>query len=154
MFNFPLTKRPQQRKTAKPGFSQMQLQKSLEHYQKISKSVVLRHAGVGGGTFLGVRRIFPEFSQTWPKKKPIKESDLQKNKKASSSWYFERQFCWYCQMFAQIFRAFVKVFREFAQISTDFPRILTKSEILGKRFAPLVAPPPTPVVQHKIGVLW
>jgi len=56
-------------------------------------------------------------------------------------------------MFAQIFRAFVKVFRDFAQISTDFSLILTKSKLLGKRFAPLVAPPPTPVVQHKIGEL-
>ena len=154
MFNFSLTKRTQQRKTARPGFSQMQLQKSLEHYQKIPKSVVLQHIDVWADTFLGVRIIFARILPNLTEKKTIKESDLQKNKKASSSWYFGRQFCWYCQMFAQIFRAFVKVFRDFAQIYTDFPLILTKSKLLGKRFAPLVAPPPTPVVQHKIGVLW
>ena len=51
---------------------------------------------------------------------------------------------------------FQGICESFQRICTDFhgfSLILTKSKLLGKRFASLVAPPPTPVVQHKIGVL-
>jgi len=44
------------------------------------------------------------------------------------------------------FQRFCEGFRDFAQISTDFHQIKT----FGSAFAPL---PPTPVVQHKFGVL-
>ena len=48
----------------------MQLQKSLEPYQKIPKSVVVQHIGVGAGKFLGCEGFLPEFSQTCLKKAP------------------------------------------------------------------------------------
>jgi len=48
----------------------MQLQKSLEPYQKIPKSVVVQHIGVGTGKFLGCEGFLPEFSQTCLKKAP------------------------------------------------------------------------------------
>jgi len=57
-------------------------------------------------------------------------------------------------IFANIFRGFVKVFSNFAQIFRDFARVFTKSKLLVVRFHVHPLPsPPTPVVQHKIGVL-
>jgi len=58
-----------------------------------------------------------------------------------------------CSNFQGICEGFQRFCTDFHGFFQDFPLILTKSKILGKRFAPLLAPPPTPVVQHKIGVL-
>jgi len=60
-----------------------------------------------------------------------------------------RHSCQNFQEFAQIFSDFVKVYRDFAQISTDFHEIKT----FGGALTPPAPPPPTPVMQHKIGVL-
>jgi len=62
------------------GLSQMQLQKYLEQYQKLPKSVVVHHIGERAGTFFGMRRIFarilpnlPEISsiKKWPPKRKL-----------------------------------------------------------------------------------
>jgi len=103
----------------------MQLQKSLEQHeksQKILKSVVVQHIGVGA--VFGVAKDFFPNSPKLTRKKSIK---VTPKKKKSSSCYFGSRwasFCSYFQGFDQIFRNFVKVFRDFAQISTNFSRIL------------------------------
>jgi len=63
----------------------MQLKKSLEEYQKISKSVVVQHIGEGAGNFFGVRRIFARILPNVPEKNSIK-SDLQKKKLFMLFW--------------------------------------------------------------------
>jgi len=51
----------------------MQLQKSLEQYQKIPKSVVVHHIGERAGTFFGLRRIFARILPNLPEKSSIKK---------------------------------------------------------------------------------
>jgi len=116
--------------------SLLQLQKYLEQYQKIPKSVVVQHIGVAG-KFLGVRRIFARILPNLPEKNSIKKGPP----KTSSVFYFGGHSCSYFQEFAkindialyvisQIFSNFVKVFKDFAQISTDFrgfARFFTKT---------------------------
>jgi len=95
-----------------------------------------------------MRRIFARILPNVPEKK------LRLQKKAPLS--FGRRWVPFLsnfQGFSQAFRDFVKVFRDFAQISTDFCPDFYQIKTFGGALALSAPPPPTPVMQHKIGVL-
>jgi len=97
----------------------MQLQKSLEEYQKIPKPVVVQHTGEGAGNFFGVRRIFARILPNVPEKNSIK-SDPQKE---SSSCYFGRRRTPFLLIFSAVcsdFQGFCEGLYRFAQISPGF----------------------------------
>ena len=98
------------------------------------------HGCIGVGKFFGLRRIFARILPNLPEKK---NSIKKWPPKQSSSCYFGRHW-------ASILLIFSVTFWRFSEILPRFPRIFTKSTF-GGAFAP---PPPTPVMQHKIGVLW
>jgi len=95
--------------------------------------------------------MFGDAKHFCPNSPKLAREKTSKSKKRSS-FSFGRHFCSYFQGFAQIYREFVMVFRDFAQISTDFARIFNASKLL-VALAPPAPQPPTPVVQHEIGVL-
>jgi len=97
----------------------MQLKKSLEEYQKISKSVVVQHIGEGAGNFFGVRRIFARILPNVPEKNSIK-SDLQKKALHVILGAVGRHSCSYFLEFAHIFKDFVKVCTDLPRFPRDF----------------------------------
>ena len=115
--------------------------------------MVLQHVGGGAGTFFGVRRILPEFSQTYQKKNSIKMWPPKRK-------LFKLVWAPLGAIIAHIFRSLLRfsgILWGLSEILPRFPRIfpgfLPNQNFWGCACT-LCTPRDTPVVQHKIGVLW
>ena len=93
-------------------------------------SLIFWHIGVGAGKFLGVRIIFPEFSQTCPKNNPKRERDLQKEAlhvilgaTFSNQSMLGAIFAHICRVFARILGGFPRFFPDFKGICPDFHQV-------------------------------
>jgi len=109
----------------------MQLQKSLEQYQKIPKYVMVQHVGVGAGKFLRVRKIFLELSQTY-----LKIIHKKVTSRKSSSSCFGRRWALFLLIFSGVCSDFQRFCEVFQILFPRFPRVFTKSKPLGVRLQP------------------
>jgi len=100
---------------------------STKTFQKIPKSVVVQHIGVGAGKILGCKWSLPEFSRTCPKNSM--KSDLQKIRFLCYFWRrwvpFLLIFSGVCSDFQGFCEGFLRFCPDFHGLFPDFHQIKT-----------------------------
>ena len=121
------------------GLSKMQLQKSLEQYKKIPKSVIVQHIGERTGNFFEVRRIFAGILPNVPEKNSIK-SEIRKE---SSSCYFGRRWAPFVPKFSGVCSDFQWFCKGLQRFCPDFHGFSRNQNFWGCAYTPCTPAPNT-----------